>query len=95
MRHVHRLIVPMAGSALLLTALMLGAAEVPAPAGRAPERPELAYLKQVNAWRPPADPQLLFLLMGQYANAGRQLEGAAYLDELRRRALSHSLLIET
>jgi glyoxylase-like metal-dependent hydrolase (beta-lactamase superfamily II) len=51
----------------------------------ATDRPELAYLKQVNAWHPPSDPQLLFLLMQQYANAGRHLEGAAYLDELRRR----------
>jgi glyoxylase-like metal-dependent hydrolase (beta-lactamase superfamily II) len=54
-------------------------------AAPATDRPELAYLKQVNAWHPPSDPQLLFLLMAQYANAGRHLEGAAYLDELRHR----------
>jgi glyoxylase-like metal-dependent hydrolase (beta-lactamase superfamily II) len=85
MHHVHRLIVLMVGSALLLPVLWLGAAETPAQPGRTPERPELAYLKQVNAWRPPEDPQLLFLLMAQYASAGRHLEGAAYLDDLRRR----------
>jgi glyoxylase-like metal-dependent hydrolase (beta-lactamase superfamily II) len=51
----------------------------------APDRPELAYLERVNAWHPPADPQLLFLLMGQFANAGRQLEGAQYIGDLRRR----------
>jgi glyoxylase-like metal-dependent hydrolase (beta-lactamase superfamily II) len=39
------------------------------------QRPELAYLKQVNLWRPPQDPQLLFLLMAQFANAGRYEEG--------------------
>ncbi len=35
------------------------------------DRPELAYLEQVNRWRPPSDPQLVFLLMGQFANADR------------------------
>ena len=48
-------------------------------------RPELAYLKLVNAWRPPSDPQLVFLLMGQFANANRHAEGAAFFDGLRRR----------
>jgi len=43
--------------------------------------PELAYLKQVNAWRPPTDPQLHFLLLGQFANAGRHLEGIAYFEQ--------------
>ena len=46
------------------------------------EPPELQYLKQVNAWRPPSDPQLLFLLMGQYANSGRALEGAETIASL-------------
>ncbi|MEP6826015.1 MAG: MBL fold metallo-hydrolase, partial [Ramlibacter sp.] len=55
------------------------------PAANEAYRPELAYLKQVNSWRPPTDPQLVFLLMGQYANANRHLEGANYLDALRRR----------
>src|SRR6478672_9535946 len=54
-----------------------------APAPAAP--PELAYLEQVNRWRPPSDPQLLFLLMGQFANAGRQLEGIAYFDDALKR----------
>ena len=47
--------------------------------------PELAYLKQVNRWRPPSDPELVFLLMGQFANANRHAEGADYLDTLRKR----------
>ena len=38
------------------------------------EGPELAYLKQVNQWHPPSDPQLLFLLMAQFANAGRHAD---------------------
>lgn len=47
--------------------------------------PELEYLKAVNKAGPVKDPQLLFLLMGAYANASRQAEGAdffsARLDE--------------
>ncbi len=71
---------------VMLVPLLFGSAPPARHPGRqATDRPELAYLKQVNAWHPPSDPQLLFLLMQQYANAGRHLEGAAYLDELRRR----------
>jgi glyoxylase-like metal-dependent hydrolase (beta-lactamase superfamily II) len=47
--------------------------------------PELAYLKQVNQWSPPTDPGLLFLLMGQFANANRHVEGIAYFEELLTR----------
>jgi glyoxylase-like metal-dependent hydrolase (beta-lactamase superfamily II) len=42
-------------------------------------RPELEYLKAVNGAAPPQDPQLLFLLMGAYANANQQTEGAEFL----------------
>src|SRR6478672_12177710 len=34
-------------------------------------RPDLEYLKAVNQAAPPRDPQLLFLLMAQYASANR------------------------
>jgi len=43
-------------------------------------RPELDYLKAVNSAAPPKDPQLLFLLMGAYANANQQAEGAEFLS---------------
>ena len=43
-------------------------------------RPELEYLKAVNSAAPPKDPQLLFLLMGAYANANQQAEGAEFLS---------------
>src|SRR5204862_8362279 len=46
----------------------------------APSRPELDYLKAVNSSGPPQDPQLLFLLMGAYANANLQGEGADFLS---------------
>jgi hypothetical protein len=42
--------------------------------------PELDYLKAVNAARPPADLQLLFLLMGAFANANQTAEGAEFLS---------------
>ncbi len=35
----------------------------------ASHRPDLEYLKAVNQVAPPQDPQLLFLLMAQYASA--------------------------
>ena len=50
-----------------------------------PASPELAFLKQMNAWRPPADPQVLFVLMAQFANSGRYVEGIAYFDDLLER----------
>ena len=77
----------------LLSVLVLGfVTAVSAPLSGAQARsstdavsPELAYLKQVNQWRPPSDPQLLFLLMGQFANAHRHVEGIAYFEELLAR----------
>jgi glyoxylase-like metal-dependent hydrolase (beta-lactamase superfamily II) len=43
-------------------------------------RPELEYLKAVNSVATPRDPQLLFLLMAEYANANMQAEGAEFLS---------------
>src|SRR6266478_6613043 len=43
-------------------------------------RPELEYLKAVNSVAPPQDPQLLFLLMGEFANTNRQEAGAEFLS---------------
>ena len=45
-------------------------------------RPELEYFKAVNRAGPPRDPQLLFLLMGQYVNANRYLEGIEFFSTL-------------
>src|SRR5215469_13493866 len=42
--------------------------------------PELEYLKAVNSVAPPQDPQLLFLLMGEFANANQQAEGTEFLS---------------
>ncbi|HXD05515.1 MAG TPA: MBL fold metallo-hydrolase [Burkholderiaceae bacterium] len=83
-----RSVATLVGVLLVSLLFMGGTTGVPSPSPADPQatdRPELAYLKQVNAWHPPSDPQLLFLLMQQYANSGRHLEGASYIDELRRR----------
>ncbi|MGB5082675.1 MAG: MBL fold metallo-hydrolase [Burkholderiales bacterium] len=61
----------------LLASLAAGGSGDPAPAA---SRPELEYLKAVNRAAPPKDPQLLFLLMGQYASAQRHGEGAEFIS---------------
>ena len=87
MTKVRRLLKWFAGTAAacLAAALLVTVAAAPHGASAIDPRPDLAYLKQVNQWRPPDDPQLVLLLMGQFANAGRHAEGAATLDALRRR----------
>jgi glyoxylase-like metal-dependent hydrolase (beta-lactamase superfamily II) len=47
---------------------------------RASNRPDLEYLKAVNQAAPPQDPQLLFMLMGQYASANKHAEGAEFFS---------------
>ncbi|PTL76541.1 MBL fold metallo-hydrolase [Vitiosangium sp. GDMCC 1.1324] len=54
------------------------------PPASAPHRPELEYLKVVNRAGPATDPQLIFLLMGQYANAHLHREGAEFFSVLLR-----------
>jgi glyoxylase-like metal-dependent hydrolase (beta-lactamase superfamily II) len=43
-------------------------------------RPDLAYLKAVNSVAPPTDPELLFVLMTEFANANLQAEGADFFS---------------
>src|SRR5216684_8030374 len=71
---------------LLLAVLLVGGSLIyletngtaTSPAQSSSSRPELEYLKAVNGAAPPQDPQLLFLLMGAYANANQQAEGAEF-----------------
>jgi len=72
-------------SQVLIGALTLGGAYALFAADRASKpprapRPELAYLQEVNLQGPPRDPQMLFLLMAEYANANRHREGAEFLE---------------
>jgi glyoxylase-like metal-dependent hydrolase (beta-lactamase superfamily II) len=69
-----------AGCAILAAFALAGSPEGSA----ASPRPELEYLKVVNRAGPPRDPEALFLLMGQFANANRAREGAEFIDALRR-----------
>jgi glyoxylase-like metal-dependent hydrolase (beta-lactamase superfamily II) len=43
-------------------------------------RPELEYFKAVNRAGPPRDPEILFLLMGQYVNANMHREGIEFFS---------------
>jgi glyoxylase-like metal-dependent hydrolase (beta-lactamase superfamily II) len=72
---------------LEVTAVLL-AADTSSKRPRAP-RPELAYLQAVNSQGPPKDPQLLFLLMAEYANANRHREGAEFLEARLKAFDSH------
>ena len=42
--------------------------------------PDIEYFKVINSVAPPQDPQILFLLMGQYSNANLQKEGAEFFS---------------
>ena len=72
----------------VLFLILVASAQRPTRSGAAEHQPftRLAYLKQVNQWRPPTDPQLHFLLMGQFANAGRHARGhrPIFEDALKR-----------
>lgn len=62
------------GAGLLLSPAMMGGAAAPIM----PRSPELEYLEAVNGAAPPADPQLLFILMAEYANANLHGQGAEF-----------------
>jgi glyoxylase-like metal-dependent hydrolase (beta-lactamase superfamily II) len=72
-------------AALLIFVLVLAVAVTGAASQNRSEagshRPELEYFKAINKVGPPADPQLLFLLMAQYSNANLQEEGAGFFSE--------------
>jgi glyoxylase-like metal-dependent hydrolase (beta-lactamase superfamily II) len=72
--------------ALLLSGAFLGslAAGGDGQSSRTWHRPELEYFEAVNRAAPPRDPQLLFLLMGQYANANMHREGIQFFSTLMK-----------
>src|SRR5215468_8896465 len=64
-----------------LLASVVGSQSLAANKGSEPgDRPEIAYLETINALAPPQDPQLLFILMGEYANANQPGRGVAFLS---------------
>src|SRR5215831_7011761 len=73
--------------ALLLGSALVGSIDAGGDENLSPttsHRPELEYFKAVNRAGPPRDPQLLFLLMGQYANANMQREGIEFFSALMK-----------
>ncbi len=69
-----------AGLLIELRASPTRGADTGTPARSGSYQVELEYLKTVNRVAPPQDPQLLFLLMGAYANANHPAEGAEFLS---------------
>ncbi len=70
---------------LLLCALLLIVVAVVilrSPDKRSAKRhsPELEYLKAVNSVAPPKDPELMFILMGEFASSNLQDEGAEFFS---------------
>jgi len=79
-RGVLFLLLVLAAGALMLA--LRGASEKrPGLSSPSAIRPELEYLEKVNRIAPPKDPQLLFLLMAQYANANQQARGVEFFSE--------------
>jgi glyoxylase-like metal-dependent hydrolase (beta-lactamase superfamily II) len=70
---------------LLLFALLLIVVAIVilrSPDDRSAKRhsPELEYLKAVNSVAPPKDPELMFILMGEFASSNLQDEGAEFFS---------------
>ena len=70
---------------LLLSVLLLIVAAVVilrSPDKRSARRhsPELDYLKAVNSVAPPRDPELMFILMGEFASSNLEDEGADFFS---------------
>src|SRR5215813_10533191 len=70
--------------ALLVLVLLLAMVVMLTPRSRTSSatshRPELEYLKAVNSVAPLKDPELLFVLMTEFANANLQAEGVNFFS---------------
>jgi glyoxylase-like metal-dependent hydrolase (beta-lactamase superfamily II) len=77
MKTILSLSVALLVGVLLVTVLVAGAAD---NGGEQAHRPEIAYLEKINALGPPQDPQLLFILMAEYANANQAERGVSFLS---------------
>src|SRR5689334_7515998 len=63
---------------VLLAGLRGAPANAAPPRGSGSGRPDIEYFEAINRVGPPQDPQILFLLMGQFSNANMQQEGAEF-----------------
>ena len=64
---------------LLIVAAFVGLRSNDKRSGRL-HSPELEYLKAVNSVAPPKDPELMFILMAEFANSNLQDEGAKFFS---------------
>jgi glyoxylase-like metal-dependent hydrolase (beta-lactamase superfamily II) len=75
---------PLRIGALLCVLLLIVVAFVTLPSGERHtaklRNPDLEYLKAVNSVAPPKDPELLFILMTEFANSNLQDEGAEFFS---------------
>ena len=69
---------------VLLLAMVLMLTQRSQHASAKAHSPDLEYLKAVNSVAPPKDPELLFILMTEFANANLQEEGAEFLARVSR-----------
>jgi glyoxylase-like metal-dependent hydrolase (beta-lactamase superfamily II) len=67
---------------LLLVATFLGSLAACGSSPAAWQRPELEYFKTLNRAGPPQDSDVVLLLMSQYANANKHLEGIEFFSTL-------------
>ena len=73
--------------ALLLVGTLLGSLAAGGDGDASPatwNRPELEYFKAVNRAGPPRDPEVLLLLMGQYANANLHRDGIEFFSSIMK-----------
>jgi glyoxylase-like metal-dependent hydrolase (beta-lactamase superfamily II) len=80
--------------ALLLGSALVGSGSIDAGGDEdlsltTSQRPELEYFKAVNRAGPPRNPELLFLLMGQYANANMHREGIEFFSARMKEFAPH------
>src|SRR2546427_10760020 len=83
MKSFVRWLFPLLIGGALLGSLAAAGSSVSSPATA--RRHELEYFKAVNRAQPPRDPQLLFLLMGPYANANMRRDGVALFSPLMKK----------
>jgi glyoxylase-like metal-dependent hydrolase (beta-lactamase superfamily II) len=74
------LLAGLAAFAVFFACFRLATADGVRASSAASPRPDLEYFKAINSVGPPQDPQFIFLLMGQYANANLQSEGVEFFS---------------
>src|SRR5579864_9698675 len=72
--------IPLLLSVLLLIVVAVVILRSPDKRSAKRHSPELEYLKAVNSVAPPKDPDLMFILMAEFANSNLQDEGAEFFS---------------